>query len=866
MKAPDLFVDGKRIDLLKRIGKGGEGEVWLMAGEPKRAVKYYTLSDLASREAKVREMAKLGLADTCRLVAYPRATVTTKTGRFAGFTMSMVEGSRQIHELYGVKSRKIHYPNKDYRFLVRAAANTARAVAQVHASPCIIGDLNHSGFLVANDATVALIDADSFQLQAEGKTYPCLVGVPEFTPPELQGKSLNHVVRTKLHDQFGLAVAIFQLLCMGRHPYAGRYQGPDLTLDQFIARNLFAYSLSSSNGVTPPSGVVALDAFPQGIITAFEYAFGTDPSQRPTAAEWVGHLQALEGRLSHCATDSTHYYPSSAKACPWCKMEAASGAILFVPNFSGAALHTADIGAFDVEKAWTAIKAINVPEALSLLPSLPPLPKEPSLAARKAKQSATWSKVGGVALSIPMVVLWINRPTLFFFWAVGIAAAVYLFNRKPFEAAEWQKQYSGVDRRYDDALTQWRIRLGHTQLTTLRAELERAVGEYKGLPAAKAQAREKLKADRRQRQLHDHLDRFLIHRASIPGIGPVKSATLRSFGIESAADVVRYKILQISGFGPATADKLTAWRTKLERRFVYNPQPTSSDAAAEARVEAEFGAKRASLSKKIAGGHAEMSQIAAAMQRRLHLEDARIIKLATVRAQLSADLSHLGISKQPTTVQTAASTALAPTRPAPASAGRRGGQLLTAALVVFGIGIAITIFAKPQASTAPPAAADSDLGGGAAMVQEPASAVASALPAPPDVASAVPPNAAPAAPPAAVAPSSTNNIAQAESPHKDVNNGIDCTNASSGVDVTVCSSPSLKHQEDQVASIYRTLVSKASAEQNLQFTQEQRAWVSVREACASTDCLVAAYQQRLRAVTSEAWAQYNSQRAANSGQ
>ena len=140
MKVPDLYLGGKRIDLQKRIGKGGEGEVWLMAAEPKQAVKVYTLSDLGSRELKVRAMTRLGLADSYRLISYPREVVTTRNGQFAGFTMGLVDGARQVHELYGVKSRKIHYPNKDYRFLVRAAANTARAVAQVHASPCVIGD------------------------------------------------------------------------------------------------------------------------------------------------------------------------------------------------------------------------------------------------------------------------------------------------------------------------------------------------------------------------------------------------------------------------------------------------------------------------------------------------------------------------------------------------------------------------------------------------------------------------------------------------------------------------------------------------------------------------------------------------------
>ena len=309
----DLYLDGKRLKLAKRIGKGGEGEVYLLSGEPQKAVKIYTAKDDDGREAKVRAMVRVGLAQTSSLVSFPEDIVTLKSGRFAGFLMRLVEGYRPIHELYGVKSRKLHYPNVDYRFLVRAAANTARAVGQVHASPCVIGDLNHSGILVSNAATIALIDADSFQFRADGKTYPCLVGVPDFTPPELQGASLYGIVRTKLHDHFGLAVAIFQLLFMGRHPYAGRQSGGDLTLDQLIARNLFAYSRIRLNGVAPPLGVATLDDVPMEVAEAFERAFGLDPARRPTAEEWIHLLHELEGRLSRCASNSTHFYPTVAK-------------------------------------------------------------------------------------------------------------------------------------------------------------------------------------------------------------------------------------------------------------------------------------------------------------------------------------------------------------------------------------------------------------------------------------------------------------------------------------------------------------------------------------------------------------------------
>jgi DNA-binding helix-hairpin-helix protein with protein kinase domain len=48
--------------------------------------------------------------------------------------------------------------------------------------------------------------------------------VAQFTPPEIQ-KSRQHfrMERTANHDNFGLAILIFQLLFFGRHPYSGVY-------------------------------------------------------------------------------------------------------------------------------------------------------------------------------------------------------------------------------------------------------------------------------------------------------------------------------------------------------------------------------------------------------------------------------------------------------------------------------------------------------------------------------------------------------------------------------------------------------------------------------------------------------------------
>jgi DNA-binding helix-hairpin-helix protein with protein kinase domain len=63
------------------------------------------------------------------------------------------------------------------------------------------------------------------------------------------------VTRTPNHDNFGLAVLIFQLLCMGRHPFAGRFlgTGDPPSIPEAIARSRYAYSRDRQRTMLAPS-------------------------------------------------------------------------------------------------------------------------------------------------------------------------------------------------------------------------------------------------------------------------------------------------------------------------------------------------------------------------------------------------------------------------------------------------------------------------------------------------------------------------------------------------------------------------------------------------------------------------------------
>ena len=223
-----------------------------------------------------------------RLIAFPIDKLLDERRNFVGFTMRKIVGNKPIHELYAPGSRKAEFPSTDYRFLVRTASNVARAVASVHGTGCVIGDINHSGILVGDKATVTLIDADSFQVRLGTMIYRCRVGVREYTPPELQGQKLEVIDRQPWHDAFGLAVIVFQLLFMGRHPFAGRFAGQgDVPIERAIKEGRFAFSVErrAETRMDPPPFMPTLTDMTADVASAFERAFQANPSRyksRPT--------------------------------------------------------------------------------------------------------------------------------------------------------------------------------------------------------------------------------------------------------------------------------------------------------------------------------------------------------------------------------------------------------------------------------------------------------------------------------------------------------------------------------------------------------------------------------------------------------
>ena len=543
----------------KPLGVGGEGRVCAVEGQPALVAKVYHQPPDPLRARKLSVMAGLGTPPLRAVCAWPQE-VLLDGPQVAGLLLPRLDltRARPIHDLTGPASRLRHFPEADYRFLVRAARNLAAAVATVHAHGQVIGDLNPSNVYVTQQATVTLIDTDSFQVTAAGERFPCPVGTPEFTPPELQGQDLSRTPRTPDHDAFGLATFIFQLLFLGQYPWAGVYaDGRHMAMPEAIRAGHFAWGAGAARvGLRPPPGAPPLDSLPDELAELFEAAF-SGQTPRPTAADWVAALDTLQAELVTCPLNAGHLH-FRGRHCPWCAVEARTKAVFFPPRGQAVSAPAADL-----EALWREVEAVPPPPRVPL--RLPPLavPVTPRVRAVRRWISAVLAL--GLALSLVGLYhgLWL--------WAgLGLALSLLAFARSVTyrgERATLRQLHAlhaglaGLERDFTAGGA------GGAPFAATLHELGQVRAQLRALPTRLAQREAEAQEAYARQRLHEYLEAQPLHPGAIPGIGEKRLLTLHAHGVATAADVEAGRLAAVPGVGGKTSRQLLAWRHALEGEF-----------------------------------------------------------------------------------------------------------------------------------------------------------------------------------------------------------------------------------------------------------------------------------------------------------
>lgn len=301
------------------FAQGGEAVVHAVPKYPNAVVKLYHPQVLEKRHdtlrAKIDAMTSEPTLARFRQragLAWPKFSVFDEHGQWRGYAMSRANGAR-MNVLAHFKAYGEHFPGLDRPALVSYILSLLDTIAALHRAGVMVGDYNPANFLCDQaSGTVTLIDCDSWQLTAAGKTFHCPVAAPDMLPQELQGKELGKVNRTLESEHFSLAILLFKLLMLGRHPYdAIGGAGPV----ENIRKGHFPYGLGGG-GI--PKGVWfnIWSHLPYNLKDQFVRTFkegAQNPAVRTSTTEWIELLKLYQREMSR-GWHNTQLKPLAPKA------------------------------------------------------------------------------------------------------------------------------------------------------------------------------------------------------------------------------------------------------------------------------------------------------------------------------------------------------------------------------------------------------------------------------------------------------------------------------------------------------------------------------------------------------------------------
>jgi DNA-binding helix-hairpin-helix protein with protein kinase domain len=640
---------GAPVQLGRELGRGGEGAVYEVPALAKHVAKLYHQVPDAKKQAKLRFMAATADEKLLSYVAWPQATLHPHAGGpVVGFLMPKITGRDPIHAVYSPAHRRQERPNVAWDFLLYVARNTAAAFEVLHSHGHVVGDVNQGNVMVGNDSKVVLIDSDSFQVNAQGTLHLCEVGVAHFTPPELQGlKSFQGFARTPNYDNFGLALLIFHLLVGGRHPYSGvpLRKGVGDALETDIKALRYAYAHDNAvRGIGPPPKSIPLSMLPAAVEAMFHASFTERGASgaRPTAGQWVAALDNTRQSLRKCTTSSMHIYPAHQTACPWCALEK-QNVVYFVELLATFAVPAGLGKGFVLAQVWALIEAVP-PAPPVRIPTVDasPLTAVPLPSNIPGEGTATLLKGLVLVLSLVAIAL---APAAWLLTVIGglalwSAAGSAGSQARDEERSRRRAARDAAQTQHDQLIAQLNRDAGPEGFQAKRSELAKVRHEFETLEKTEAAEIEKLKTSALERQRHQYLDRFFIDRATIPGVGSARKAALRSFGMETAADVTRGSIMQVRGFGQGLTRAMLDWRASCERGFTFNSNTAVSDADKNV-IRAKFAGRKSTLAGILSNGPTELHRFRQAASTRASALLRQIEDVGLKLAQAEKDLSLL---------------------------------------------------------------------------------------------------------------------------------------------------------------------------------------------------------------------------------
>jgi DNA-binding helix-hairpin-helix protein with protein kinase domain len=276
------------------VGKGGEATVYTLNDRADVLVKVYHDTVLRKRGTLLQEKveAMMGLPVNAPL-SWPRMSVFDADGQWVGYAMRRAEGVIMPMMMNPVLVKR-YFPGMDRMQIVTYLLAYLKALQAIHQQGILVGDYNPQNVLCQpGTSRVTLIDCDSFQIEARGKSYPCPVMTADMSPIEHHGLDSANIRRTLQSERFSMAIILFKALMLGRHPY-DIVGGADPVSN--MRSGQFAYG-KGNTGIPKGPWYNIWSHMPYRLKNLFIGTFtegARNPDARPTVEQWTEALKIYQ--------------------------------------------------------------------------------------------------------------------------------------------------------------------------------------------------------------------------------------------------------------------------------------------------------------------------------------------------------------------------------------------------------------------------------------------------------------------------------------------------------------------------------------------------------------------------------------------
>jgi DNA-binding helix-hairpin-helix protein with protein kinase domain len=281
--------------LVDMIGRGGEASVYRHPADPSLAVRIYKNPadvDVDRIQEMIGAEPQPQIENGFPCFSWPIGIVTDpKTGHMIG---TVIRYAPEAVPLSQVMIPGYRIPEISEAWLIQVARSLAYRVYTAEFHGYMVVDCNPDNFLVNRQGIVCAVDCESYQFKSKaGQQYQCVVGVPEYTAPELL-TAPSRMLGDKFSTAWSVMMLVHQVLRDGEHSFNSANTTPPL--EERIVQGLWPDS-GKFVAYPPPPGARPFSNLPSEFQELCRRTFAdghSNPSARPTLCEIVQVLDKLK--------------------------------------------------------------------------------------------------------------------------------------------------------------------------------------------------------------------------------------------------------------------------------------------------------------------------------------------------------------------------------------------------------------------------------------------------------------------------------------------------------------------------------------------------------------------------------------------